>query len=143
MSYSTLPHIRGHRKSLLIPLTEYHLRSVLRGWVTHYNRGRPHASLGPGIPDQPADLPVTPNKHRHRIPSHCKVVAHPILGGLRGEYCLFSKAACFFANLNTHLMPWFTITSQQSAMIKHTDNGARVRNASETLMRLSDRNNLG
>ena len=35
----------------LIPLNERHLRWILRAWVTHYNRGRPHASLGPGIPD--------------------------------------------------------------------------------------------
>jgi putative transposase len=35
----------------LIPIHEGHLRSILREWVTHYNRGRPHAGLGPGIPD--------------------------------------------------------------------------------------------
>src|SRR5712671_2678138 len=35
----------------LIPIHERHLRSILREWVTHYNRGRPHAGLGPGIPD--------------------------------------------------------------------------------------------
>jgi hypothetical protein len=36
---------------------------------------------------------ITPNKYRHRIPSHCKVVAHPILGGLHHEYHLVAKAA--------------------------------------------------
>ena len=77
----------------LIPLTENHLRSVLRDWVTHYNRGRPHASLGPDIPDRPADRPVTPNKHGHRIPSHSKVVSYPVLGGLHHEYGLVAKAA--------------------------------------------------
>ena len=77
----------------LIPLTEAHLRIVTRNWIAHYNRGRPHTSLGPGIPDPPVDLPVTPNKSRHRIPSHCKVVAHPILGGLHHEYGLAAKAA--------------------------------------------------
>jgi len=77
----------------LIPLTENHLRIVTKNWVTHYNRGRPHASLGPGIPDPPVDLPVTPHKHRHRIPGHLKVVAHPVLGGLHHEYCLVAKAA--------------------------------------------------
>jgi len=35
----------------LIPLNERHLRGLLKEWVTHYNRGRPHSSLGPGIPD--------------------------------------------------------------------------------------------
>ena len=73
----------------LIPLTEVHPGN----WIAHYNRGRPHTSLGPGIPDPAVDLPVTPNKSRHRIPSHCKVVAHPILGGLHHEYGLAAKAA--------------------------------------------------
>src|SRR3989442_8306534 len=40
----------------LIPLTEPHLRRILREWVTHYNQGRPHASLGPGIPDPSPEL---------------------------------------------------------------------------------------
>jgi len=74
-------------------LTENHLCIVTKDWVTHYNRGRPHTSLRPGIPDPQVDLPVTPHKHRHRIPSHCKVIAHPILGGLHHEYGLASKAA--------------------------------------------------
>jgi hypothetical protein len=54
-------------------------------------------SLGPDMPDPPVDLPVTAHKHRHRIPSHCKVVAHPILGGLHHEYGLAAKAARIFA----------------------------------------------
>ena len=28
-------------------INERHVAAVLRKWVTHYNRGRPHASLGP------------------------------------------------------------------------------------------------
>jgi transposase InsO family protein len=39
----------------LIVLNERHLRCVLREWVGHYNKARPHASLGPGIPDIPTD----------------------------------------------------------------------------------------
>ena len=35
----------------LIPLLEKHLRRILESWVTHYNRGRPHARLGPSIPE--------------------------------------------------------------------------------------------
>ena len=35
----------------MIPLGERHVRAILREWVRHYNRGRPHASLGPGIPE--------------------------------------------------------------------------------------------
>jgi len=33
------------------------LRRTLKLWVDHYNKGRPHSSLGPGIPDRPVDLP--------------------------------------------------------------------------------------
>ena len=43
--------IRRECLDWLIPLNERHLRRILREWVTHYNRGRPHASLGPGIPE--------------------------------------------------------------------------------------------
>ena len=85
--------LRRECLDFVIPLTENHLRIVTKNWVAHYNRGRPHTSLGPGIPDPPIDLPVTPHEHRHRIPSHCKVVAHPVLGGLHHEYRLVAKAA--------------------------------------------------
>ena len=56
-------------------------------------RGRPNASLGPGIPDPPVELPVTSHKDRHRIPGLLKVVARPFLGGLHQEYGLLAKAA--------------------------------------------------
>jgi hypothetical protein len=55
-----------------------------------YNRGRPHTSLGPGIPDAP-DLAPVPSGHRIRV-GH-RVVATPILGGLHHEYRLESRAA--------------------------------------------------
>ncbi len=35
----------------LIPLSESHLRSILKSWVGHYNHGRPHMALGPDVPD--------------------------------------------------------------------------------------------
>jgi putative transposase len=85
--------LRRECLDFLIPLTENHLRIVTENGVEHYNRGRPHSSLGPGIPDPPVDLHVTPHEHRHRIPSRCKIVAHPILGGLHHEYSLLAKAA--------------------------------------------------
>ena len=49
-----------HRDCLdfLIPLKERHLRRFLKEWIAHYNRGRPHASLGPGIPEPSADIPA-------------------------------------------------------------------------------------
>jgi len=85
--------LRRECLDFLIPLTENHLRLVTKHWVAHYNRGRPHSSLGPGIPDPPVELPVMPHKHRYRIPSHSKVVVHPVLGGLHHEYGLVAKAA--------------------------------------------------
>jgi hypothetical protein len=48
--------------------------------VIHYNRGRPHASLGPGIPDPLSERnPLASTGHR--LPEHARVIATPILGG--------------------------------------------------------------
>jgi putative transposase len=70
-----------------IPLSEGHLRKVLASWIGHYNRGRPHSSLGPGIPDpRLGDVRVKPCEHR--LPLGYRVVATPILGGLHHEYSL-------------------------------------------------------
>ena len=56
--------IRRECLDWMIPLNEGHLRGVLRQWVVHYNRGRPHASLGPGIPDRPGNdlTPLSPSQ---------------------------------------------------------------------------------
>ncbi|MCP3881162.1 MAG: transposase [Sulfitobacter sp.] len=78
---------------LLIPLSENHLRRQIKVWVRHYNQGRPHMALGPGIPDPPAHLPVTPQTHRHRLPADVCVVAQSVLGGLHHEYALEKIAA--------------------------------------------------
>src|SRR5712691_7042680 len=75
--------IRRECLDWLILLNERHLRSVLRDWVSHYNQGRPHASLGPGIPDVPLDRLARPNGHR--ILDRHRVVAAPILAGLHHE----------------------------------------------------------
>ena len=77
----------------LIPVTESHLRCITQRRVTHYNKGRPHSSIGPGIADPPTKLPVAPQTHRHRVPGHLKVVFRPILGGLHHEYSLLPTAA--------------------------------------------------
>ena len=45
--------IRRECLDYVIPLNSGHLRRILREWVSHYNTGRPHRSLGPGIPDRP------------------------------------------------------------------------------------------
>jgi len=76
----------------LIPLNDRHLRSLLKEWVTHYNRGRPHASLGPGIPE----LRAGQQRARlcgHRVAIDQQVVAKAILGGLHHEYRLERIAA--------------------------------------------------
>jgi putative transposase len=75
-----------------IPVTESHLRCITQRWVSHYNKGRPDSSIGPGIPDPPSGLPTTLQTHRHRFPSHLKV-QRPILGGLHHEYGLLPCAA--------------------------------------------------
>jgi transposase InsO family protein len=82
--------IRRECLDFLIPLTESHLRDIMTRWVTHYNRGRPHSSLGPGLPDPPPDRVVAPNGHQ--LPDGHRVVATPILGGLHHEYRLEAAA---------------------------------------------------
>jgi len=76
----------------IIPLGEGHLRKILWSWMAHYNRGRPHSSLGPGIPDRRlSELRV--KSCGHRLPLGHRVVAKPILGGLHHEYELQRLAA--------------------------------------------------
>jgi transposase InsO family protein len=84
--------IRRECLDFAIPLNERHLRSLLKAWVTHYNQGRPHASLGPGLPNPPLDRVVT-KAINHRIPEGHRVVATPILGGLHHEYRLEARVA--------------------------------------------------
>jgi putative transposase len=72
----------------IIPLNETQIGSRVREWAAHYNRGRPHMALGPGIPDAPDGLPVELKSHRHRLPDGARVLATPILGGLHHEYRL-------------------------------------------------------
>ena len=75
----------------LIPLSENHLKRTLVEWVAHYNHGRPHKSLGPGIP---APLTATPaSAHRHQIALEHRVLMKPVLGGLHHEYALQTLAA--------------------------------------------------
>ena len=63
------------------PLNKRHLRRLRIEWAAHYNRDRPHSSLGPRIPDRGAALLLaTPS--RHQIPRDRCVVANPVLGGL-------------------------------------------------------------
>jgi transposase InsO family protein len=82
----------------LIPLNEKHLRRLLMQWVRHYNSGRPHSSVGPGIPERyPTDKRRRCNR-RARVAvydrhNNSELVARPILGGLHHEYAWKQVAA--------------------------------------------------
>src|SRR5919109_4569091 len=74
--------LRRECLNFVIPLTAHHVQRLLAAWIPHYNHGRPHMSLGPGIPQPPPPLPMTLQAHRHRLPAPLRVVARSVLGGL-------------------------------------------------------------
>ena len=84
--------LRRECLDFVIPFHERHLKLILRSWMTHFNHGRPHMSLGPGIP-----APVCPsppeNTECHRIPAGHVIRSKPVLGGLHHEYSLEKVAA--------------------------------------------------
>jgi putative transposase len=84
--------LRRECLDFLIPFGEEHLRRLLHVWQVHYNRGRPHSSLGPGLPEPPSQLPA-PVLAGHRLPRGSRVVARSVLGGLHHEYGLERLAA--------------------------------------------------
>jgi putative transposase len=78
----------------IIPISETHLRAMLREWVTHYNAGRPHKMLGPGVPSPPALASlVLQSESRHRLPASTLVHAKSVLGGLHHEYSFAAAVA--------------------------------------------------
>ena len=84
--------IRRDCLDFLIPLNERHLRMIVKEFAAHYNRGRPHSALGPGIPEPPqAEAPASP--HRHQLPSGYRIASTAVLGGLHHEYRLEREAA--------------------------------------------------
>jgi putative transposase len=85
--------LRRECLDFVIPLNEGHLHGFMKEWVAHYNSGRPHMSLGPGIPQPRPALPVSPSADRHLIPTGQRVVARAVLGGLHHEYRLEKRAA--------------------------------------------------
>ena len=71
----------------LIPLTESRLRTVLQSWARHYNTGRSHMALGPGVPDPPPVMPRDAASTSHPHLREDRIVrARSILGGLHHEY---------------------------------------------------------
>jgi hypothetical protein len=87
--------VRRECLDFMIPLGEKHLRRILREWISHYNHGRPHAALGPGIPALRAEacLAFVRNTRRHKLPTSTRVIAQSIIGGLHHEYRLEVIAA--------------------------------------------------
>jgi transposase InsO family protein len=77
--------LRRECLDLMIPLTENHLRRILRTWVRHYNVGRPHIALGPGIPQPPSSLLALLQDSRHQLPARLRVAVRPIRRGLHHE----------------------------------------------------------
>ena len=57
----------------------------LQEWVAHDNQGRPHASLGPGIPDMP------PEKLARPKPRTTSAAPPPNSAGLHEEYRLSNR----------------------------------------------------
>jgi transposase InsO family protein len=81
--------IRRECLDWMIPLSEAHLRSILREWVAHYNGGRPHSALGPGVPGPPAGSARAPKPESRRLWTPGALVrAKSVLGGLHHEYSL-------------------------------------------------------
>ena len=81
--------IRRECLDWIIPVSATHLRATLREWVAHYNAGRPHKTLGPGVPGPPGVASVvSESESRHRLPAGGIAHAKSVLGGLHHEYSL-------------------------------------------------------
>ena len=77
--------VRREYLDFMIPLHERQLRGTLRSWVAHYNKGRPHSSLGPGAPEPTPTQHLSQLHPRHRLPRDCRITVEDILGGLHHE----------------------------------------------------------
>ncbi|PYX83765.1 MAG: hypothetical protein DMG70_09290 [Acidobacteria bacterium] len=77
----------------VISLNGKHLRRSLREWMTHYNRGRPHASLGPGIQERTKKPPRSAVYGKRQSPEDCRIRTRNIRCGLHHEYWLEKVAA--------------------------------------------------
>ena len=86
--------IRREYLDWVIPLSEAHLRLILTEWVAHYNQGRPHSMLGPGVPDPPRELAVVPkSQSRHRLAAGTFVLVRSIMSSSHHEYLLATAPA--------------------------------------------------
>ena len=79
--------IRRECLDWLILLSEEHLRSILKEWVSHYNGSRVHKRLGPDDPDTPKNSRVTRKaEHRHHLAVGMLVLAKRIPGGFAPRF---------------------------------------------------------
>jgi putative transposase len=85
--------IRRECLDYLIPINNRHLRLILREFIGHYNRGRPHSALGPGIPDLLQSNNIPGSGHRHKLPTGHRVTKDSVLAGLHHNYRLEKEAA--------------------------------------------------
>jgi transposase InsO family protein len=86
--------IRRECLDWLIPISEAHLRSILKSWASHYNRARPHMALGAGVPDPPPKSALLLSRQsRHWIAEGLVVLSKSVLGGLHHEYSLAPAVA--------------------------------------------------
>jgi len=84
--------LRRECLDFMIPLNARHLYCVLKEWVAHYNEGRPHMSLGPGIPQPCITQPALRQVPRQGLAENQRVRAYPVLGGLHHDYQLETAA---------------------------------------------------
>ena len=85
--------IRRECLDWLIPVSETHLRAILKDWRAYYNGSRPHMALGPGVPDPPATPRLDSRKNsRHRLGERLVVRARSVLDGLHHDYSLIETA---------------------------------------------------
>jgi len=77
----------------LIPMSEARIYARFSNVGSHYNGGRPHSALGPGVPDPPENHEGVPKaKHCHGLAAGVLVLVRSVPGGLNHEYSL-GKAA--------------------------------------------------
>ena len=92
---SVIGTIRRECLDWMIPMSEGHLRSILREWVAHYNDGEASAQRrGPGVPGPPAVSARAPkSEFRRSWTPDTLVRATSVLDGLHHEYSLWSTPA--------------------------------------------------
>jgi HNH endonuclease/Integrase core domain len=74
--------IRRECVDWVIPLSESHLRRILKSWIAHYNTARQNMALGPGRPT-PSHCPTTtaPRRNAELLPSGLGLIRSDSLFG--------------------------------------------------------------